>query len=254
VSLEAELLSVEGVAGAKVDLDTSGPVGLKITVLPGADSELIAQHVSAVLASRGLSSTLGSQQQADAPSPIIAGDESPDERGDEEPAPHLSIPHLPETRTKDPREGPRNREMVPEKHAADPEPPIRAAADRGTGVPDPVLTAPRVRVATAAISESAKGVELALRMSDGRRVTRRTQAEPRSVAQGVVNALASLLDQSEDPVLLLDLDRKSVEGTVVVTVVVRANGEVGVGSAKEFATEILAVARATWRALGDLAV
>lgn len=252
MSLEAELLSVEGVAEAKVDLQTAGPIGLKISILPGADSDMIAQHVSAVLASRGLRSTVAPLlSQDDGPSTIVAGQEHSQRPSDEEPTLRLSIPRRPEARPPNSRGDLGDRGSVGSSETEKARSPLRPATD----VPstDDKVRAPGVTVATAAVSESAKGVELALRMSDGRRVTRRTLANPRSVAQGVVNALASLLDDTEDPVLLLDLDRKSVEGTVVVTVVVKANGAIGVGSAKEFATEILSVARAAWKALADRA-
>lgn len=225
MSLEAELLAVDGVAEAEVDLESDGPIGLKISIVPGADSATVAQQVSEVLANRGLSSSVTPIAQAAGYRGTIVAGEAAVER----------VPT--EARSED----------VPDPSPIQPTP----AATVKTEVVQ-VAAPSRVEVSTAAISESAKGVELALRMSDGRRVTRRTRPNPEAVSQGVVTALTDLVEGITEPVSLVDLERKNVDGTIVVTIVISENGRVGVGSAKEHATEILAVAKAAWKAIGDL--
>lgn len=219
MSLEAELLAVDGVAQAEVDLESDGPIGLRITIVPGADSAQVAQQVSEVLANRGLSSSVTPIAEASGyRRTIVAGEEQGAPKPD--PAPRPDAAHI-QPGTPDAKRSPRVQHQA-------------------------------IEVATAAVSESAKGVELALRMSDGRRVSRRTRANPEAVAQGVVTALADLIGGLVEPVSLVECQRRKVQDATIVTVVVTENGRMGVASAQEHGTSILSVAKAAWKAIQDL--
>lgn len=219
MSLEAELLAVDGVAQAEVDLESDGPIGLRITIVPGADSSRVAQQVSEVLANRGLSSSV--TPIADAAGyrrTIVAGEE----------------------------------DVAPKPASAPPTDGVEAQPGAPEPKPSPRAPQRALEVATAAISESANGVELALRMSDGRRVSRRTRANPEAVAQGVVTALTDLVGGLVEPVSVVECQRRIVQDATIVTIVVTENGRIGVASAQEHGTSILSVAKAAWKAIEDL--
>lgn len=273
MSLEAELLAVDGVAQAEVDLESDGPIGLKITIVSGADSALVAQQVSEVLANRGLSSSVTPIAQASGYRGTIVAGEASNERISPLRTPSRK-PSSESSDTPETNERRSTRDTEAGVHSSDPADPWPIDEQRSTiqasdsvvsgdssQAEDPAPTVAESRaigsskameVATAAISENAKGVELALRMADGRRVSRRTRPTPEAVAQGVVTALTDLVDGLVEPVSLVDFERRVVDAVTVVTVVVSENSRVGVGSAKEHGTEILSVAKAAWKAISDL--
>lgn len=201
MTLESDLLRVEGVRNASVTVEPDGPLGIRIEVDDRADRDDVAQAVRAVLEARGLSAAFASAKESSGARPSQAAS---------------AVTSSPPVRERPP---------APDRH--------------------------RIGLGSVAIAESDRGVELAVRMVDGRRATRRCAGRDHAVWQCLAEMLYDLGDRATARPYVQAVDWLTVDGTPIVTVVVDVgDGHRRIGAAPVRATRGLAVGKAIWSALG----
>lgn len=204
MTLEDDLLAVDGVTSVVVSIADSGPFGIQLEVGLDADRSAVIQQIGRVLDDRGLDAAfVPTASRIDVvASPGPAGADSP-QTGDQ-PGPD------------------RHRERT-------------ASVARG--------------VATVATSENSQGVELAVRLVDGSKGTKRCPADEDTVWRALGELLYELADQGGPRPLVETVEWLNVGGVSTVVVVVMAGDHRRLGAAQVKATRPLAVARAVWVAL-----
>ena len=252
-SLQEELGRIAGVAEAAIEASGDGPVGIRITVDRGFDQSEVAKAVRELLAMRGLTSALAD--------PVFASPPSDDaSRGVADGAKAVLGPPR-QSRNGgllDPvRRNPPGSESGPGEDAGaaglsnpDPSKSVGPAADealRSSGV------------VQAAVSESAKGVEVAVKLANGSRGIGRGGASAEGMYRATADAVYEATGRQGAIPTFQAVERLSVEGHSLeglqrpggsaITAFLERDGTVVVGSAMVGGTEVLAIARAVWVAL-----
>lgn len=222
-SLRDELLAVPGVAEAEVDESGTNPSGVRVRLAPEADAQAVGIEVQRILASHGMRSRVNDADTASA-------------NGDGTAAPVVALPTA----------------------AATPPliPPMPTSAPPSPGEPmvDTALYAPSAAagydaaLAGLRVDESPEAIVITATSSDGQSATRESDLSENGLYEATIAAVGALAD-GHAPVLL-DVERRTVDGTEVISVIVeRANGSRAAGSAVVQTTRAYAAARATWSAL-----
>lgn len=130
-----------------------------------------------------------------------------------------------------------------------PDPSVRRTSVGESDEGQPSATAARLSVATVAVSENDRGVEVAVRMSDGGRAARRCAADPAAVWQALGETLYELAGEPGPRPFVQAVEWLNVGGVDTVVVVVAVGDHRRLGAAAASATQTWAVAKAIWTAL-----
>jgi len=215
-SLRRDLLEIPGIQTAELEGDAAAPSGVRVQLSAGVDAQLVGEEVRRVLAAHGLRSEVGEP----AASPVVA----------------IS-------------------DRVPSVPMVQPDP-LSAAADEPAVAP-PVLVetvpatephAPGILDAIA-VEEGRDGVSVVARADDGRTRRRRARTGADGLDEAVVTAVAMLVDPEGPVPRIVSVGEREIEGTIVLTLVLEADGSVVVGSAVVSGGRPYAVGRAAWAAL-----
>ncbi|MDX1690122.1 MAG: hypothetical protein R3290_03760 [Acidimicrobiia bacterium] len=230
-------MAVAGVAEAEVDESGTNPSGVRVRLAPDADAQSVGIEVQRILASHGMRSRVngGNSESSGNGAPVVP---LPTEGSGGDSAPANPPPAAPPMPAAVPPSGENGQEMSfsqPDRDAPPAyEPPSAAGRD--------------ATFATLRVDESPEGLVITATASDGRSLTQRSGPSEDGLYESVVSAVGALADGR--PPTLVDVERKAVDGTEIVTVVVeRADGTRFAGSAVVRAGKAFAVARATWSAL-----
>lgn len=204
MTLEDDLLAVEGVTAVVVSLADSGPFGIQLEVGLDADRAAVVQQIGRVLDDRGLDAAF-------VPT-----------------APRIDVVASPGRVSAASRD-------AGDRQGADPDTDRIAAVAHG--------------VATVATSENDRGVELAVRLIDGSKGTKRCAADENTVWRALGELLYELAGPDGPRPLVETVEWLNVGGVPTVVVVVMAGDHRRLGAAEVKATRPLAVARAVWVAL-----
>ena len=236
-SLREELMAVPGVAEAEVDESGTNPSGVRVRLAPDADAQSVGIEVQRILASHGMRSRVnggengsGSGQGNGSSAPAVTP--LPTNMG----APSMAPPSAPPMpRAAPPSNGGTEMSFSPSGETPPAyEPPSAAGRD--------------AKFANLRVDESPEGLVITATASDGRSLTQRSGPSEDGLYESVVSAVGALADGR--PPTLVNVERKAIDGTEIVTVVVeRADGTRFAGSAVVRAGKAFAVARATWSAL-----
>ena len=246
-SLRSELMSVPGVAEAEVDESGTNPSGVRVRLAPDADAQSVGIEVQRILASHGMRSRVNGEEEpatngnGNAPVVPLPTESAMDAPvSDTSPAPTPAPTTAPPTAPPMPAAAPpSNGEMSFNGPATTEQPP---------GFEPPSAAGRDAKFANLRVDESPEGLVVTATASDGRSLTQRSGPSESGLYDAVVSAVGALSDGR--PPTLVDVERKAVDGTEIVTVIVeRADGTRFAGSAVVRAGKAFAVARATWSAL-----
>ena len=215
-SLEEELLRLQGVAEAQVDVaEGRAPSGVRVRLASDADAAAVGAEVQRVLAAHGLRSRLAGP------------DEQAPPRGDVDEPGVISEPVAGDVEGVDGAGG----SEVPIQ-------PVMAGGEApGT-----------LRVSSLRMQETADAVTVTATTTDGRSITQRSGNSERGLFEAVVAAVGALAEGT--PPGLLAIEFSQVDGSEVLTVVLeRRDGSRHAGAAVVRAARPYAVAVATWAAL-----
>jgi hypothetical protein len=244
-------MSVPGVAEAEVDESGTNPSGVRVRLAPDADAQSVGIEVQRILASHGMRSRVNGEEEpatngngnaAVVPLPTEAAAEAPMPAPEAAPMPAPEAAPMTAPPTSPPMPvaaPPSNGEMSFNGPATTEQPPAF----------EPPSAAGRdAKFANLRVDESPEGLVVTATASDGRSLTQRSGPSESGLYDAVVSAVGALSDGR--PPTLVDVERKAIDGTEIVTVVVeRADGTRFAGSAVVRAGKAFAVARATWSAL-----
>lgn len=224
--IEESLLGLEGIEQAHVRLSDDGPAGVRVVLAAGADQSMVANAIRELFTSRGLT---------------VAVDEG-------------SIPHVKQLSPDEaePRSGPPSGDVGPDGPVVpDSEPaqaqPASVAAPSVAGAPavSPVVLA-------VAVSEGPTYCDVAVRVGGDRRSVRRSNPDPGSIREAILDALNEASGRSGIRPTIVSVDQRVVADKTMLTVVLESSGQLGVGSALVRGTDFHAFGQAALAALGYL--
>lgn len=237
--LEESLLGLSGIEQAHVRLSEDGPTGVRVVLAADADRSLVARAIKELFTSRGLTVVVdeGDRESLTPIAPMVT-DQSPE--GNQ---PRVDIP----TTDSDPE---------PDEVASAPQPvtvrPSVSQAKRN-GLPGQSSESGPVDLAVA-VSEGPTYCDVAVRVGPHRRSVRRSNPDPASIREAILDALNEASGRSGIRPTIVSVDQQPVDQRsgskeIMITVVLESAGQLGVGSALVRGTEFHAFGFAAMAAL-----
>lgn len=219
--LRKELLTVPGVVDAEVDGDDLTPSGVRVKLDQSADPKVVEESVKRILAGHGMRSRVSPPPSSGGPPP------PPGAPGSAQGGAVVPITSF---------------ETV-ESAAAQPQPePERPPLRSAPSVAEPALD-------QIAVVETRDGVVVTASTVDGRSESRRARWSEGELNEAVIAAVAALVGNEPQP-LVLAVEERELGGVATVTVVLeRTGGKRVSGSAVVEAGAPFALGKAVWAAL-----
>lgn len=280
-SLQDELLSIPGIAGAELEGSEDHPLGVRVQLATGANPSQVGEAVQRVLASHGMRSQMAHEEPesflpagsvvnlSDYENQAIEADAAVDraDQGsvDVEAAEHhrssveadIEVMSGPPPVVEVPEVEVDAVAPVPthEEEAVDPEEPELVADDaadttiaEAPAEDEPSGVAPEA-IAGVGVDEDVTHVHVTVKSSNGRSASRTVPATPHGFDDAAAQATVELAAPDTMPRVIAIVDG-SIEGAAIVTVMLEGvAGRRFAGSAVIQGSRAYAVARATWAAL-----
>ncbi|MBK5266983.1 MAG: hypothetical protein JJE47_06055 [Acidimicrobiia bacterium] len=236
--LEESLLGLSGIEQAHVRLSENGPTGVRVVLAADADRSLVARAIKELFTSRGLTVVVDEGDRGSL-SPIVPMvTDQPAEDQSEVDA--ITI-----------NSGPEPDEMEPAPQSVSARPPVNQTKRTGLQGQNPESDPVDLAVA---VSEGPTYCDVAVRVGPHRRSVRRSNPDPVSIREAILDALNEASGRSGIRPTIVSVDRRSVDQgsaseKAMITVVLESAGQLGVGSALVRGTEFHAFGFAAMAAL-----
>lgn len=235
--IEESLLGLAGIEQAHVRLSDDGPAGVRIVLAADADRASVAASIRELFTTRGLTVAVADSQEV--PMPTAAG-------GSESADPIMDTPSgQPVAEQAGTQDVPSGDPTGVEAHAASPDPIDPPLG--GTAGPEPAIVTSPADLAVA-VSEGPLYCDIAVRVGP-RRSVRRSSLDLISIREAILDALNEATGRAGIRPTIVSVDERTVSQKTMITVVLEASGQVGVGSALVRGTEFHAFAIAATAAL-----
>ncbi len=236
--LEESLLGLSGIEQAHVRLSENGPTGVRVVLAADADRSLVSRAIKELFTSRGLTVVVDEGDRGSL-SPIVpmAADQPAEDQPEVDPITTNS--------------GSEPDELEPASQSVSARPPVNQM--KRTGLQGQTPESGSVDLAVA-VSEGPTYCDVAVRVGPNRRSVRRSNPDPVSIREAILDALNEASGRSGIRPTIVSVERRSVDqGSVsekiMITVVLESAGQLGVGSALVRGTEFHAFGFAAMAAL-----
>lgn len=235
--LEESLLGLSGIEQAHVRLSEDGPTGVRVVLASDADPSLVSRAIKELFTSRGLTVVVDEGDRGSVPPIVPVVTDQP--AGDQ-----------PEGDAIRAFSGPEPDEVEPAPQSASARSPVNQTNPTGLQGQSPVSSPVDLAVA---VSEGPTYCDVAVRVGPHRRSVRRSNPDPVSIRETILDALNEASGRSGIRPTIVSFDRRSIDqGSVekiMITVVLESAGQLGVGSALVRGTEFHAFGFAAMAAL-----
>ncbi len=222
-ALRKELMAVPGVVDAEVDGDAVTPSGVRVKLDQAADPAIVEESVRRILASHGMRSRLGPMASPSSGPPPPPG----------APGAGRSGAVVPIASFETVESAPSPAESLPPER-----PPLHPAPQPAEPALDQI-----------AVVETRDGVVVTATTVDGRSESRRARWSEGELNEAVIAAVAALVGNEPQP-LVLGVEERELGGVATVMVVLeRAGGKRVAGAAVVEAGAPFALGKAVWAAL-----
>ena len=237
--LEESLLGLSGIEQAHVRLSDDGPTGVRVVLAADADRSLVARAIKELFTSRGLTVVVDEGDRGTL-TPIVPKLADQMAERDQPGVDAIAI-----------NPGPEPDEMDPAPEAVTARPSVTETNQTGLQGQSPESGPVDLAVA---VSEGPTYCDVAVRVGPHRRSVRRSNPDPVSIREAILDALNEASGRSGIRPTIVSVDRRSVDQRTVsekimITVVLESAGQLGVGSALVRGTEFHAFGFAAMAAL-----